>query len=312
MTLDPAVQALLTMMAEAPAINYDSATPADARAIFDNPIVFGEPVAVARVDNIALPLAGRTLAARLYVPKDAGKLPPLTVYFHGGGWVIGTLETHDAICRALANASKAAVLSVAYRLAPEHRFPTPLNDCYDSTVWVAANAANLGVDGGRIAVAGDSAGGNLAAAVALMARDRGGPRLAHQLLIYPVTDADFERPSYGANGAGEYYLSTVGMQWFWQHYVGLIDPRSEPLAAVIHSDRLADLPSATVITAEYDPLRDEGDAYAAKLADAGVPVDAMCAPGMIHGFFSLFQMIPSAMPWVERGGANLAKAFAAR
>ena len=312
MTLDPAVQALLTMMAEAPAINYDTATPADARAIFDNPIVVGEPVAVAQVDNIALPLAGRTLAARLYVPKGAGKLPPLTVYFHGGGWVIGTLETHDGTCRALANASKAAVLSVAYRLAPEHRFPTPLNDCYDATVWVTANAASLGVDGGRIAVAGDSAGGNLAAAVALMARDRGGPRLAHQLLIYPVTDADFERPSYGANGAGEYYLSTVGMQWFWRHYVGQIDPRSEPLAAVIHSDHLADLPSATVITAEYDPLRDEGDAYAAKLADAGVPVDAMCAPGMIHGFFSLFQMIPSAMPWIERGGANLAKAFAAR
>ena len=311
MTLDPAVQALLTMMADAPKIDYDAATPADARAIFNNPIVFGDPVPVARVEDVMIPLEGRTLHARLYVSEGAEAHPPLTVYFHGGGWVIGTLDTHDGTCRALANASKAAVLSVDYRLAPEHPFPVPLNDCYDATLWAAANAASLGVDGTKLAVAGDSAGGNLAAAVALMVRDRGGPTLAHQLLIYPVTDADFERPSYGANGGGEYYLSTIGMQWFWRHYVGDVDPRSLPLAGVIHYPSHIGLPSATVITAEYDPLRDEGDAYAAKLSAAGVEVDAMCAPGMIHGFFSLFQMIPNAMPWIERGGANLAKAFAA-
>jgi acetyl esterase len=301
-TLDPAVQMLLTMMEQMPKIDYAAATPADARAIFDNPIPFGEPVAIGRVQDLSIGLEGRTLDARLYVPVDAGDNPPLTVYFHGGGWVIGTIETHDGTCRAIANASKAAVLSVAYRLAPEYPYPVPLQDCYDAT---------LGVDGNKLAVAGDSAGGNLAAAVALMARDHGGPKLAHQLLIYPVTDADFDRPSYGANGGGEYYLSTEGMKWFWRHYLGGIDPRSEPLAAVLQQANLAGLPSATVITAEYDPLRDEGNAYAAKLAEAGVAVDAACAPGMIHGFFSLFQMIPNAMPWIERGGANLAKAFAA-
>jgi acetyl esterase len=311
MTLDPAVQALLTMMEAAPKIDYDAATPEDARAIFNNPIAFGDPVQVARVEEVAISLDGRTLPARLYVPEGTLARPPLTVYFHGGGWVIGTLDTHDGTCRALANASKAAVLSVDYRLAPEHPFPTPLDDCYDATLWAAAHADSLGIDGAKIAVAGDSAGGNLAAAVALMVRDRGGPRLAHQLLIYPVTDADFERPSYGANGGGEYYLSTMGMQWFWRHYVGKVDPRSEPLAAVIHHPNLTGLPTATVITAEYDPLRDEGDAYAARLSEAGVDVDAVCAPGMIHGFFSLFQMIPNAMLWMERGGANLAKAFAA-
>jgi acetyl esterase len=310
-TLDPAVQMLLTMMEAAPKIDFMTATPADARAIFDNPIPFGEPVAIGRVQDVAIALEGRTLDARLYVPADAVDHPPLTVYFHGGGWVIGTIDTHDGTCRALANASKAVVLSVAYRLAPEHPYPVPLQDCYDATLWAAANAASLGVNGSKLAVAGDSAGGNLAAAVALMARDRGGPTLAHQLLIYPVTDADFERPSYSANGGGEYYLSTEGMKWFWNHYVGGSDPRAEPLAAVLQQANFAGLPSATVITAEYDPLRDEGDAYAAKLSEAGVAVDAACAPGMIHGFFSLFQMIPNAMPWIERGGANLAKAFAA-
>ena len=311
MTLDPAVQMLLTMMAEAPAIDYAAATPADARAIFDNPIRFGEPPAVARAEDIIIPLTGRTLDARLYVPEGAGANPPLTLYFHGGGWVIGTIDTHDGTCRALANASKAAVLSLAYRLAPEYPYPTAAEDCYDATLWAAANAASLGVDGTKLAVAGDSAGGNLAAAVTLMVRDRGGPALAHQLLIYPVTDADYSRPSYAANGGGAYYLSTEGMKWFWRHYVGDADPRTLALAGVIHQASLANLPSATVITAEYDPLRDEGDAYAAKLSAAGVAVDASCAPGMIHGFFSLFQMIPAAMPWINRGGANLAKAFAA-
>jgi acetyl esterase len=301
---------LLTMMEQMPKIEYDSATPAAARAIFDNPIPFGEPVAIGRVRNVAIVLDGRTLDARLYVVEDADESPPLTVYFHGGGWVIGTLDTHDGTCRALANASHAAVLSIAYRLAPEHPYPVPLQDCYEALLWAADNAASLGVNADKLAVAGDSAGGNLAAAVALMVRDQGGPKLAHQLLIYPVTDADFDRPSYMANGGGEYYLSTEGMKWFWNHYVGDVDPRSIGLAAILRQPNLGGLPSATVITAEYDPLRDEGDAYAVRLSEAGVPVDAACAPGMIHGFFSLFQMIPSAMPWIERGGANLAKAFA--
>ena len=310
MTLNPAVEALLAMMAEAPAIDFETANVADARAIFDNPMAFGEPIAVAKTQDIAISLPGRTLDARLYVPEGAGERPALTVYFHGGGWVIGTIDTHDATCRALAKASKAAVLSVAYRLAPEHRYPTAAEDCLAATVWAVENADRLGIDGTRIAVAGDSAGGNLAAAVAIMARDAGAPPLRHQLLIYPVTDTDFTRTSYEANGGGDYYLSTTGMKWFWSHYLGDTSPDNALLAAVLKQPSHANLPPATVITAEYDPLRDEGDAYAAKLAAAGVAVDAACAPGMVHGFFSMFEMIPDAMPWIERAGANLARDFA--
>jgi acetyl esterase len=309
MTLNPAVEALLGMMAQMPAVDFETATAADARAIFDNPMPGGEPISMARVEDISIALPGRTLHARLYVPSGANEKPGLTVFFHGGGWVIGTLETHDGTCRALAKTSNAAVLSVAYRLAPEYRYPTAAQDCFDATAWAAANAAQLGIDSNRLAVAGDSAGGNLAAAVAIMARDAGAPKLVHQLLIYPVTDVDFDRPSYVANGAGDYYLSTVGMKWFWDHYLGSVSPEQAPLAVVLGQANLSGLAPATVITAEYDPLRDEGDAYAAKLTAAGVAVDTVCAPGMIHGFFSMFEMIPDAMPWIERGGKNLAKAL---
>ena len=310
MTLNPAVEALLAMMAQAPAIDFETASPGDARAIFDNPMVFGEPIQMARTKDLTIALPGRTLDARLYVPVGAGETPGLTLYFHGGGWVIGTLDTHDSTCRALANASKAAVLSVAYRLAPEHRYPAAADDCFDATVWAAANAEQLGIDGSKIAVAGDSAGGNLAAAVAIMARDAGGPALAHQLLIYPVTDVDFARASYEANGGGDYYLTTTGMKWFWNHYLGSVSTAEAPLAVVLNHPDHSNLPAATVITAEYDPLRDEGDAYAAKLMAAGVAVDAACAPGMVHGFFSMHEMIPDAMPWIKRAGANLARDIA--
>ena len=310
MTLNPAVEALLAMMAQAPAIDFETASPSDARAIFDNPMAFGEPIQMARTKDLTIALPGRTLDARLYVPIGADKKPALTLYFHGGGWVIGTLDSHDSTCRALANASKAAVLSVAYRLAPEHRYPAAADDCFEATVWAAANAEQLGIDGSKIAVAGDSAGGNLAAAVAIMARDAGGPVLAHQLLLYPVTDVDFARASYDANGGGDYYLTTAGMKWFWNHYLGSVSPADAPLAVVLNHADHSNLPPATIITAEYDPLRDEGDAYAAKLAAAGVAVDAACAPGMVHGFFSMFEMIPDAMPWIERAGSNLAKDFA--
>jgi acetyl esterase len=309
MTLNPAVEALLAMMAQMPAVDFETATAADARSIFDNPMPSGEQVSMARVEDISINLPGRTIDARLYVPSGAGDAPGLTVFFHGGGWVIGTLDTHDGTCRALAKVSNAAVLSVAYRLAPEHRYPTAAHDCFDATSWAAANAAQLGIDPNKLAVAGDSAGGNLAAAVAIMARDAGAPKLAHQLLIYPVTDANFDRPSYAANGGGDYYLSTAGMKWFWDHYLGSISLDEAPLAVVLGQADLSGLPSATVITAEYDPLRDEGDAYAAKLTAAGVAVDAACAPGMVHGFFSMSEMVPDALPWVERGGKNLAKAF---
>jgi acetyl esterase len=311
MTVNADVQALLTMMEQAPKIDFQNVTPADARAIFDNPMNFAEPIAMARVEEIEISLPGRTLAARLYVPEGATAIPALTVYFHGGGWVLGTLETHDGTCRALARASNAAILSVAYRMAPEHRYPTAAEDCFEATCWAAANAQSLGIDAHKLAVAGDSAGGNLAAAVAIMARDAGAPTLTHQLLIYPVTDVDFDRASFAANGSGDYYLSTDGMKWFWKHYLGACNPDEALLAVLMRQTDLSKLAPATIITAQYDPLRDEGDAYAARLAAAGVDVDAMCAPGMIHGFFSLYQAIPDAMTWIERAGDNLARSFRA-
>ena len=308
MPLSPQIEALLAMFSAMPAWDFATLTAPELRAVNDNPMAFGEPPVVARAEDLAIALPGRTLPARLYVPEGAASPAPLTVFYHGGGWVIGTLETHDATCRALARASGSAILSVSYRLAPEHPYPAPVDDCYDALVWAAANAADLGCDPARLAVAGDSAGGNLSAAVSIMARDRSGPALRHQLLIYPVTDDDFSLPSYAENGGGDRFLSNEMMRWFWDLYLG--SAADAPLARVGRTPDLSNLPAATVITAEFDPLRDEGMAYATRLEQAGVPVDAAIAPGMIHGFFSMFQAVPDAMPWIERAGANLARALA--
>jgi acetyl esterase len=200
--------------------------------------------------------------------------------------VIGSLETHDGSCRELANRVGCVVVSVDYRLAPEHRYPAAAEDCFAATNWVAENAAALGVDPKRIAIGGDSAGGNLAAAVALMARDRSGPALRHQLLIYPVTDADFTCASYRENAEG-YLLTTKAMEWFWGHYVPDAVLRKEAYAAPLQAKDLAGLPPAFVITAEYDPLRDEGEAYAKRLQQAGVRTTLRRYDGAIHGFFAM-------------------------
>jgi len=308
MTLNPQVEALLGYFAQMPPVDFATITPQALRES-NRVIQEGPPPAVAEVRDLSLDLAGRTIGARLYRPEEAGDSPPLLLFYHGGGWVIGDLESHDATVRALARASGAAVLSVDYRLAPETKFPGPLEDCYDALLWAVEHAADLGIDPSRIAVAGDSAGGNLAAAVAIRARDEGGPTLAHQLLIYPVTDADFGRQSYMTNGDGAYFLSTAMMQWFWAHYVDeMAAPHSH--AAVLQHEDLSGLPPATVVVAQYDPLRDEGIAYAEALASAGVAVETEEAPGMIHGFFSMFEAVPEAMPYIERAGARLRAALA--
>lgn len=305
MPLNPQVEALLASFAEFPAIDPATATVEQIRAANDAPLDAGPPIAMARVAELDIPLPGRVLAARLYVPESAADRPPLTLFYHGGGWVVGTLDTHDATVRALARASGSAVLSVAYRLAPEHPYPAPLEDCFEALCWAATQGDALGVDTTRLAVAGDSAGGNLAAACAILARDRGGPALRHQALIYPVTDRDYTTASYRENGGPSGFLSTAMMDWFWGNYLGECSAEAAPLACVLHTPELAGLPPATVITAEYDPLRDEGMAYAARLAAAGVPVDAAIAPGMIHGFFSLFAAVPDALTWIDRAGARL-------
>ena len=219
---------------------------------------------------------------RLYRPESKGT-PPVLVYFHGGGWVLGSLETHDAICRALANAAGCVVVSVQYRLAPEHPFPRGLEDCQAVVRWVRSAAGQLAVDGQRIAVGGDSAGGNLAAVVANCNRDENAPPLCHQLLIYPVIDVRQTTESYCENAEG-FLLTALGMKMFWDLYLGESTASESPLASPGMVADLTDLPPATVLTAQYDPLRDEGEIYAERLRAAGNQVELRRWDGVFHGF----------------------------
>jgi len=229
---------------------------------------------------------GDALPIRIYWPAVGGQVRPIVVFFHGGGWVICDLDTHDGAVRSLVNQTGAIFVSVDYRLAPEHKFPAAPEDCYAALVWVRDNAASIGGDAGRLAVAGDSAGGNLAAVVALMAKERGGPSLAFQLLVYPCTDMDPSRWASMSDNATGYSLTTEATEWFYGQYVDAAE-RTNPLVAPIRAEDLSGLPPALVITAEFDPLRDEGEAYAARLRDAGVAVEATRYDGVIHGFFSM-------------------------
>ena len=243
---------------------------------------------------------------RVYRPTAGANLPILVV-FHGGGWVIGSAEQYDPIARWFANASGAVVVSVDYRLAPEHPYPAPLDDCWTALRWAAAHASEIGGDASRIAVGGDSAGGNLAAVCALLARDAGGPALALQALVYPVADVDFGTASYIANGDG-YLLDLDQMQWFFDCYTtGHVDPADWHVSPLRAPD-LSGVAPAVVITAEYDPLRDEGKAYADRLRDAGVAVEYRCFEGMIHSFFGLaaYDVARDAMELV---GTELRRAF---
>jgi len=301
------IAALLDAMADLPPVDFATVTPGDLRAA-TAPMQVGPPPAVFAVRDLVLDLPGRDIAARLYVPADTGSALPLVLFYHGGGWVICSLETHDALCRALARESGAAVLSVDYRLAPETPFPGPLDDCYDALAWARSHADELGIDPNRMAVAGDSAGGNLATAVAIRARDEQGPALRHQLLIYPVTDADFETASYRENGGDGSFLSTAMMRWFWQQYVGDI-AQVGPLAAPLRQGNLAGLPPATIVVAEYDALRDEGLAYAEALRRAGVAVESETAGGMIHGFLTMLEAVPDGYPYLMRAAARLRAAL---
>jgi acetyl esterase len=260
---------------------------------------------VAEVRDVAVstePMIG----ARLYRPRS-GTLP-LLVYFHGGGWVVGSVALSDDFCRALANASGCAVLSVEYRLAPEHRYPAAAEDAYNATLWASAHAGELGIDAGRIAVGGSSAGGNLAAVVSLMARDRGGPAIKTQWLHVPVTDHDFTRPSYVANATGM-GLTRRGMEWFWRHYAPDVATRDEPLASPLRAKDLRGLPPAIVVTAECDPLRDEGAAYAERLRQAGVPVIYLEYPGMVHAFMGWSSVVAAGARAFQDVGAELRKAL---
>ncbi len=231
---------------------------------------------------------GRRIRLRLYKPAGATGPLPVMLYFHGGGWVIGDIDTHDRYVCELTRTSGVAYLAVDYRLAPEHPYPACIEDAYASLLWVHEKAGELGLDPDRIGLSGDSAGGQLTAACTLLARDKGGPRIAFQLLIYPLTDDDFSRPSYHRwHGL---LLTTPYMKWFWQHWYGEL-PARDVLATPLKAD-LAGLPPAYVVTCEFDILRDEGELYARKLMDAGVPTTLRRVPGVTHPFFRAMDISP--------------------
>jgi acetyl esterase/lipase len=270
----------------------------------------GEPPAVASVANRSVPGTAGDIPVRVYTP-DGSPPFPIVVFYHGGGWVLGSLDTHDGPARDVARAAGCIVVSVDYRLAPEHKFPAAAEDCYAALKWVAEHGAVLGGDPARIAVAGDSAGGNLSAVVALMARDRGGPRIAHQVLIYPVTDAPSDNASYRDNADG-YLLTAEDMRWFWNHYTRTPADRRNPYAAPLQATSVQGLPPALVLTAEFDPLRDEAEAYAARLKEAGVPVQLIRYDGMIHGFFGMGGVLAQARAAVRAVGDTLKRSFSGR
>jgi acetyl esterase len=305
--LDPEAKAILDALAGGEEVNPFSLPHTVIRDGFAAMSSSAEGPEVSTVEMREADGPAGKVPVRIYTP--AGKAPrPGIVFFHGGGFVVCDLDSHDATCRELANGADCVVVSVDYRLAPEAKFPAAPEDCYAATQWVSREAEQLGIDPARIAVAGDSAGGNLAAVVAMMSRDRGGPSLVHQLLIYPVTDNRFDTTSYKDNGSG-YFLTANMMRWFWHHYLDSEADGDNPLASPLRARDLSGLPSATVLTAEYDPLRDEGRAYAKRLQEAGVATAHTNYPGVFHGFIGMTEQIPRARQAVEEACAALRKAF---
>jgi acetyl esterase len=288
MPLDPQVTLLLDTIASLNLPELHTLTAAQGRAMARMQRESLPPGPDAETRDVLIPGPAGDVSARVYRPLGTdSKVLPVLMWFHGGGFVIGSVHESDSDCRRLAVDAGIVVVSVEYRLAPEHPFPAGPNDCYAATAWVSAHAAELGIDASRLAVGGDSAGGNLATVVALMARERGGPPIAFQLLVYPVTDlVSMETPSHHANAAG-YYLTRDSMIWFRAAYTPDPSERERGLVSPLHAKDLGGLPPALVITAEFDPLRDEGEIYADKLRAAGVSVTKTRHDGMIHGFFSM-------------------------
>ncbi|WP_019412939.1 alpha/beta hydrolase [Paenisporosarcina sp. TG20] len=256
-------------------------------------VVTGAVEHVHKVEDRTIQGPESLIPIRIYSPEGNESFP-IVVFFHGGGFVYGDLETHDAVCRGLVNASQHIVVAVDYRLAPEHPFPAAVNDCYAAAKWVYENASEFNGDSTRLSVAGDSAGGNLATVVCLMNKETGGLSIAKQVLMYPVTDSyqPEKYDSYKENGSG-YFLTAESMGLFSMLYVQNKDYAFHPYAAPMNATDLSDLPPALIITAEYDPLRDEGELYADKLKKAGVPVTLKREDGLIHGFFNLFSLLDS-------------------
>jgi len=273
--------------------------------------VSGTPVKMASVKDMKAVVGARAVPVRVYTPGGSGPYPVL-LFYHGGGWVQGSVDTHDGLCRILAKKSGAVVVSVEYRLAPEHPYPAAIDDAYGALQWVAANGTLLAIDPKKIAVSGDSAGGNLAAAVCLMARDRKGPAIAFQALIYPGLDsARLNTESYKNFGRG-YMLDRANVERFIGFYLPNKKDRTAPYASPLLAPNHRGLPPALVITAGFDVLRDEGEAYVKKLKDAGVPARFIRYPGLIHGFVSADKLLPQARQATDEIAAALKQAFAGK
>ena len=310
--LHPQAQQVCDLIVASGRPPFETLSPAEARHAYLASRHILQPDSEPVDEVLSLQAAGPAgpIPLRLYrgkgVPKDRPQ--PALIYFHGGGWVIGDLESHDQLCRALANATPSIVVTVDYRLAPEHKFPAAVEDAIAPTGWIAGNAARLGIDAARLAVAGDSAGGNLAAVVSLDARDRGGPRLVHQVLIYPGTDMRMGWPSLERH-AQQLPLTRAGMHWFVAHYLRSEADKADWRASPLMASSLENLPPALVITAGFDPLCDEGEAYAAALRKAGVRVAHERFEGQIHGFVSMGRIIADAGRAVAISAAALRQSF---
>lgn len=306
MPLDPQAQQVIEQLAALGFPPVHTVSPEQARINARlRPRVAGPEVA--RVENRRIPGPESDIPVRLYTPAGAGPFPILA-WFHGGGWVVGDLDMADPTARHLSVGAGCIVMSVDYRLAPETKFPGPADDCYAATQWAVQHAAQINGDPDRIAVGGDSAGGNLAAAVSLMARDRRGPALVFQLLVYPVTQRDYTTSSYQSYADG-YLLSRDSMQWYWDHYLHSPAEACNPYAAPLVAQDLSGLPPALVITAECDPLCAEGAAYARRLQEAGVPSTYSCYDGMIHGFFGMPAVLDKGKRAIAEAAAALQRAF---
>lgn len=306
MSLDPDARRYLERLSALGAPPITELAPAEVRLAAEATAVdlFGPTDAVGAVFDQALPGPVRT---RVYQPAGAERDLPVLVYCHGGGWVAGSLDTHDGVCRALCARTPCVVVSVDYRLAPEHRFPAAVEDAWAATAWVAQHARSIGGDPSRIAVGGDSAGGTLSAVAALRARDHG-LALRLQLLVYPATDRDFETPSYREFADG-YGLTRDGMRWYWEHYLGPDGDATSPEASPLRAGDLAGVAPACVLTVEFDPLRDEGEAFAERLRAAGVPVESRRIAGLIHGVYRMPGTIPRAGELLDVSAGALRNAF---
>lgn len=309
MPLDPTIKAILEQMAGKPPGWQLSVEEGRAALLAILPLA-GEPEAVAKVENRMIPGPAGEIPVRIYTPQvDQNKKLSVLVFFHGGGWVRGDLNSHDPVCRSLANAAECIIVSVDYRLAPEHKFPAGVEDAFAATQWVGEHAAEFNGDATHIAIGGDSAGGNLAAVVAQLARDKGGPKLVFQLLIYPATGITREFPSYEENGQG-YFLTQDSIKYYAKQYFRESSDERSPLFAPLLTEDLEGLPPALVITAEFDPLRDEGKAYADRLKEAGVPTTYSNYEGMIHAFYNMAGVVKKAREAIEESAAALKTAFA--